>query len=386
MSDTGSSSPLASPLFTSSVYTLADLDALDAIYEGESTGFIYARDGHPNAERLNQRLCQVESAGHGMVAGSGMAGLSALILSLVGQGDHVLASEMLYGRTTQMLRQELSRFGVSTTFVDPCDFEQVRVVLESMPRLLLVETMSNPLVRVVDVARLAKLAHAQNCLLIVDNTFATPIGCRPLEQGADFVVESLTKMISGHSDVTLGWIGISPQLKSAEDWAAQIRQVISIWGFSGSPMDSWLTERGMATLELRMNRASDNALSFARWLEQQSGITRVDYPGLSSHPDHEIASRTLHNFGCMMSFELSGGREGVNRLMRAVPEIAFSPSLGNVTTTWSYPAGTSHRYDSPAQRQRQGITDGLIRLSVGIEDVAKIQAWMEKGLKVMDES
>lgn len=376
MDEFGASKPLAFPLCTSSVYTLADLEALDQVSDGMAQGYIYARDSHPNAVRLSHLLSKAEGAASGIVCSSGMAGISALVLSLASQGDRILASSLLYGRTIQLFGQELTRLGIETTFVDPCSLQEVEEQLrQKRSRLLFVETLSNPLLRVVDIAALAEMAHQHDCYLVVDNTFATPALCRPLEMGADFVVESLTKMISGHSDVTLGWLGISPRLADAEQWHAQIAQTSSIWGFSGSPFDSWQAERGLGTLSLRMEKACDNALSLAQWLTQQSQVRQVVYPGLESHSDYGKAEEVLGGrFGNLISFEIEGGRKGVSELMRSVPEIPFSPSLGNFTTTWSHPATTSHRYVSPAQRKKQGITDGLIRLSVGIEPVETLQS------------
>jgi cystathionine gamma-synthase len=238
-----------------------------------------------------------------------------------------------------------------------------------------VETISNPLLRVADLPALIQLAHEANCSLVVDNTFATPVLVRPLDLGADFVMESVTKMIGGHSDVTLGL------LCGNNDKQAEVSQVSSIWGFSSSPFDCWLAERGLETLPLRMKTASANAAALAEWLSQQPAVTRVLYPGREDHPDHELAARLLHGcFGNMLCFDLAGGREAVNRFMRQAHGIAFSPSLGHTTTTCSHPASTSHRYVDPAEKARQGITDGLVRLSVGVEDVALIQSEMAKGL------
>jgi cystathionine beta-lyase/cystathionine gamma-synthase len=209
----------------------------------------------------------------------------------------------------------------------------------------------------------------------VDTTFATPVLTRPLELGADLVMESLTKMIGGHSDVTLGAVC------GKGDYLSEISQVVSIWGLACNPFDCWLTERGLATLPLRMRAASANAAALADWLPAQPGVTRVVYPGRRDHPDREVAARLLRGgFGNMLCFELAGGREAVNRFMRLAPGVAFSPSLGDVRTTCSHPATTSHRYVSPAEKRRQGITDGLIRLSVGIEGFEEIRAEMEKGL------
>ncbi|MBM3995156.1 MAG: aminotransferase class I/II-fold pyridoxal phosphate-dependent enzyme [Planctomycetes bacterium] len=372
----GSTKPLVVPLYQSSVYTLPDLDALDAIMNDGEPGYIYARDAHPNARRLGALLAQIESAQWGVVTGSGMAAISAILLATVQQGQRILASNRLYGRTVQLFTEELGRFGVATEYVDCNDLSAVETSLQNNPRLLFVETMSNPLVRVVDIAALANLAHEHDALLVVDNTFATPVLTRPMDLGADFVMESLTKMIAGHSDVTLGVVA-----GNDADMLPTINRTSSIWGLASNPFDCWLTERGLGTLELRTRAACKNAEQLANWLAEQSGVSRVWYPSREDHPDHELAKRVLDGgFGHMLCFELSGGRDAVNRFIHAAPGIPFSPSLGHVTTTLSHPATTSHRYASPAEKKRQGISDGLIRLSVGVEPFEQIQEEMAKGL------
>jgi cystathionine beta-lyase/cystathionine gamma-synthase len=371
----GETTPLVPPLYQSSVYTLPDLDALDRIMNAEEPGFIYARDSHPNARHLATHLANLEAAAWGVVCGSGMAAISAILLGTLQQNQRIVASNRLYGRTVQLLDQELSRFGVVTKFVDACDLEQVREALAEDTQILFVETMSNPLLRLVDISALAKLAHDRDCLLVVDNTFATPVLTKPLDLGADLVMESLTKMIAGHSDVTLGLV-----CGQDMDLLPQMNAEISIWGLASNPFDCWLAERGLATLDLRMRTASHNAGVLADWLVGQPGVSRVVYPGRANHPDHELARRLLSGaFGNMLCFELEGGRAAVNRLLRH-SGIPFSPSLGNTTSTLSHPATTSHRYVSPAERKRQGITDGLVRLSVGVEDAALIQEQIRRGL------
>ncbi len=389
-SSLGETIPLVPPIYQSSVYTIPDLAALDAIMNDGELGFIYARDAHPNAKRLAALLAKDEAAQWGIITGSGMAAISAILLATMQQGQRILASNRLYGRTVQLFDKELPRFGVTADFVDCNELGAVEAALKKKPRLLFVETMSNPLLRVVDIAALAKMAHDHGTLLVVDNTFATPVLTKPMELGADFVMESLTKMIAGHSDVTLGFVGANDT-----EVLPAITATSSIWGLSSNPFDCWLAERGLATLELRMRAACANAAKLADWLAEQSCVARVWYPGRDDHPDHELASRILCRpsplrgsgvgdeetlFGNMLCFELSGGREAVNRFLHTAPGIPFSPSLGHSTTTLSHPATTSHRYVSPAERKRQDITDGLIRLSVGVESLERIQEEMTKGM------
>jgi cystathionine gamma-synthase len=377
-SSLGRSTPLVPPLYQSSVYTLPDLDALDRIVNAEEPGFIYARDGHPNARALAEELARLEGAAWAAICGSGMAAITASILPLVQQGDRIIASNRLYGRTTQLFGQELPRYGVETVFVDTGDLKQVRAALEQPAKVLFVETMSNPLLRLSDVEALAKITKERKCTLIVDNTFATPVLYKPLDHGADLIMESLTKMIGGHSDVTLGLVaGKQPDL------LPQVSAAISIWGLASNPFDCWLAGRGLATLPLRMKAATANAAALANWLAEQPGVSKVVYPTRGDHPDHELAKRLLPaGAGNMLCFELKGGRDAVNRFLRAAPGVPFSPSLGNTTTTLSHPGATSHRYVSPAEKKRQGIGDGLIRLSVGVEELEQIKAEMKKGLQV----
>ncbi len=371
----GSSRPLAPPLYATSVYALPDLDTLDRIVERQEPGFCYARDDHPNASGLAAKLAALEGGDWAAVCGSGMAAISAIFAATLSQGSRVVASNRLYGRTSQLLTQDLPRFGVRAEFVDPGDLAAVARALETPAKLLFVETVSNPLLAVADLDALAELAHARGCLFVVDNTFATPVLCRPLERGADLVMESLTKMIGGHSDVTLGMVAGRGAL------SAEVTRAVSVWGFASNPFDCWLAERGLATLQLRMRAACANAAALADWLAAQPGVKRVLYPGRPDHPGHATAMRLLGGaFGNMLCFELTGGREAVNRFMRRAPGVPFSPSLGDTRTTCSHPASTSHRYVPAEEKACQGITDGLIRLSVGAEDVGAIRAEMAKGL------
>lgn len=363
----GASVPLVPPLYTSAVYRIPDLDALDRISNGEEPGYIYARDGHPNAHRLAEMLGEREGAKWTVIAGSGMSAISAACLALVRAGDRIIASNRLYGRTNQLLKVELAHFGVKTEFVDVNDLDRVRHALKIPAKLLIVETLSNPLLRIADVPALANVAHQQNCKLLVDNTFASPVLFRPLEHGADLVMESLTKMIGGHSDVTLGLLaGNDPELLPL------VNQAVSVWGLASSPHECWLTERSLPTLDLRMKAATANAATLARELVSNPALNRVIYPGLPDHPDRELAKKLLPD-GCgnMMCIELKApGREPVNRFMKIIP---FCPSLGDVATTCSHPATTSHRYEPAEEKTRQGITDGLLRLSVGIEGIDVIR-------------
>jgi cystathionine beta-lyase/cystathionine gamma-synthase len=288
-----------------------------------------------------------------------------------------VASDQLYGRTSNLIKEQLPRFGVTSARVDINDLDQVRGSLQVPTRLLVVETISNPLLRVANIPALAEIAHQRNCLLLVDNTFATPVLFRPLDHGADLVMESLGKTIGGHSDLTLGALsGRDASLQSG------IAAAVSAWGLAPPQLECWLAQRSLPTLELRMRAATANAAELAWSLQEHSGLARVIYPGLPSHSDHALAAEMLpEGCGSVLSIELKEkGRDAVNRFMQRARGIPFCPSLGDVITTCSHPATTSHRYHSAEERARQGISDGLIRLSIGIEPVDQILREIEKGL------
>lgn len=369
--------PLIPPLELSAVYRMSDPDEADALLGGAAQGYVYARDGHPNAAALAEKCRLLHAAEEGVVCGSGMGALATAALALLEQGQEVLLSDQLYGKSVMLLTVELARLGFRSRVVDTSDLEQVDVALASRPRLLVCETISNPNLRVANLPELAKLAQAYGTLLLVDNTFATPIHCRPFTWGADLVHESLTKMMNGHSDVILGFLG-----GRRAHWE-RIPTVLSTWGLSASPFDCWLASRGLGTLAVRMERASANALEVAELLQTRPELSSVHYPGLPSHPDHELACRLLHGgFGSMVTFTLRGGRESATRFIRAVSAtIPFAPSLGDLSTTLSHPESTSHRGYSAEERKRLGIDGGTIRLSVGIETAESIIAAVDGALQ-----
>lgn len=368
------STPLVPPLMTAAVYRIADLDAVDALYEGKATGYIYARDAHPNARHLAGELSKLHSADWTCVTASGMAALSLAFVAYCSPGDRIVASDRLYGRTNKLLREEIPRLGVFVDFVDTNDLPAVAKALETPAKMLVAETISNPTMRVAPIRELAARCKATGTKLLVDNTFATPILCRPLELGADIAMESLTKQIGGHSDVTLG------SISGKGDDGNRLASLMSTWGWSANPFDCWMTLRGLETLELRAKASSENAGQVAAWLAEQPGVLRVLHPSLPHHPDRAISVYLNEAFGHMLAFEVVNGRAGVNAFMRAAPGIPFCPSLGHTGTTCSHPCTTSHRFEPEASRAAQGITSGLIRLSVGIASVERIQAELAKGL------
>lgn len=364
------SEPIAPDLALSSVYHVKSLDDIDAMQEGRASGFFYARDGHPNAVQLADKMARLERGEAALVCGSGMGAIAAAMLALLEQGDHVAVSDGLYGKTTTLATRELSRFGVAHSGFDPTRLETLEAAITPRTRLIVAETLSNPLLRVCDVERVGEAAERAGVPFLIDHTFA-PLLCRPLELGATIVVHSLTKLIGGHSDVTLG-AAVGPR-----PFIDRIKAVSSTFGQTGGAFDCWLSLRGMATLSLRVERTSQTALELANRLEAHAKVRRVYYPGLASHPDAELARRFFrHGFGAMITFDV-GGRDQADQLIRALREIPFAPSLGDVQTTLSHPCSTSHRGQDPEALNRLGITPGLVRLSVGLEDVHDL--WNDLG-------
>jgi cystathionine gamma-synthase len=345
------------------VYAAESPDALDAQYEGRVRGYSYAREGHPNADVLAAKIDTMEGATGGFVTGSGMAAVTAALLGLLKAGDHLLGGDQLYGRSLRMLREELPRFGIATSLADPTDAGAFARAVRPETKAVLIEAMSNPTLRVADVGGIAALCRERGLILIVDNTFTTPRGLRPFENGADVVLHSVTKLLAGHSDVTLGWLAA----KDAAHRQAMLTTAVTL-GLTPSPFDCWLAERGLYSFELRYERAAANAAALADALAAEPGVKKVLYPGRPDHPDHNRAAALFgENMGNMLSFEIAGGRTAANALVRAAPDIAFAPTLGDIGTTLSHPASSSHRALTPEARAAIGISEGFFRVSVGVE-------------------
>ena len=360
--------PLVPPIVPSAVFVARDVDHMNSVYEGQEPGFTYGREGSPNAELLANKIAALEGAEWGLITSSGMSAVAALVLGLLEAGDHIVAGNQLYGRTLRLISQELPRLGFATDLVEATDVAAVERAIRPNTRLLLVEVVSNPLLRIPDIAALGALAGSRDVLLVVDNTFPTPLAFRPLSAGAKIVFHSITKMLAGHSDVTLGAVCGSRELLTP------IRDAIVTWGLNGSPFDCWLAERGMNTLELRVARGNANAAALADFLARQPAVRRVYYPGRADHPDHGVARRLLGDqFGNMVTFEIAGGRQTVNRFMQALRSIPFAPTLGDVSTMISHPAVTSHRGLTADAREALGIREGTIRVSVGVEALSLLE-------------
>lgn len=373
--DPGVTRPITPPIYLAAVYQCTDPTQTEAMLAGEAHGYVYSRDKHPNADVLAEKCRLLHGAEQAAICGSGMAAVSVAALALLNAGDHVVVSNQLYGRSLQLFRQEVPRLGVTSSLVDTSDLDAVRSAVRPNTKLMVVETITNPMLRVSDIAALAEIAHRGQAVLLVDNTFAGPTIFRPLEYGADLVLESLTKIMNGHSDVLLGLI-----CGNTAQWG-RVPTVSSTWGLSANPFDCWLAARGLGTLALRVDRAASNAQTAAEYLETRSEIQRVAYPGLASHPDHALARRQFgQQFGHMVTFHMRGGREAAEAFIRAARQIPFCPSLGDLCTTLSHPESTSHRTLDAIERGAAGISGGTIRLSVGIESPGTVIAALAEGL------
>lgn len=365
--------PLVAPIYQSAVWAIASAEQCEAIYGGEAPGYIYTRDANPNHTALERVIAELEGTESGVAFGTGMGALAAALTAFTAAGGRVVASSHLYGATSRLLDGELARFGVEIVWVDETDLEAVRTALAPGADVLLVETIANPLLQVADLPALADLCRKAKARLVVDNTFATPLGCRPLDLGADVVVHSVTKFLAGHSDLTLGAAAGSAELM------AEVRRQARLWGGAANPFESWLALRGIATLPLRWERSCANAGALAERLAAHPAVARVYYPGLPSHPQHALAQSVLRSPGAMLAFEARDGA-AAQQVLRSLQTVRFAPSLGDAATTISYPWATSHRSLSLQARAAAGIREGLLRLSVGIDHVEDVWSDLTQAL------
>jgi cystathionine beta-lyase/cystathionine gamma-synthase len=375
----GSFVPSSTPIYTATTYLYEDTAKLDRVLGHEEAGFCYGRYDNPTRTGLEELLTALESGASAQVCSSGMMAIQiALLAALTDRRKSVLASNALYGTTTTLLAQVLEPLGISADFVDTCDLAAVeRKIAEAKPGCVVIETMSNPLLRVGDVGRVAEMARAAGAVLLVDNTFATPLLIRPLEHGANLVVHSLTKFLAGHGDV-LGGVVVTD-----EAHADVVRTLSRTLGPVLGPFESYLTMRGIKTFALRMERQCANACRIASWLQSHPRVARVHYLADPSHPDAAVVRKLLPEglYGALVSFEIKDAtKTDVFHFMDKLKLVVRGTSLGDVHSLLSYPAISSHREIAPRQRQRMGITDGLVRFCAGIEAVDDIIADLDQAL------
>lgn len=366
------------PIFATSSYVYESAAQAAARFSGEEPGNIYSRFTNPTVRAFEQRLAALEQGERCVATASGMAAILTVCMSLLKAGDHVIASRSLFGPTILLFQNILARFGVEFSFVSLTEPKEWKQALRPRTRLLFIETPSNPLTEIADISALADIAHAGGALLIVDNVFCTPALQRPLNLGADLIVHSATKYLDGQGRCIGGAIVGSEALVGGE-----VYSFLRTAGPSMSPFNAWVFLKGMETLNLRMHAHAAAALNVAQWLEAQPKVTHVYYPGLKSHPQYKLAARQQSAGGGVLSFELAGGKDAAWRFIDATQLISITANLGDVKTTITHPATTTHGRISPEARAAAGISDGLIRISVGLEDVEDLKADLVRGFQAL---
>jgi len=361
--------PTAVPIYQTATFTSGDADELGAILVDDRAGYAYSRIDNPTTDALARAVAELEGAEAGYAFASGMAAIHATLVALAGAGDRIVATRAVYGSTRSLLTGLLTRLGITTAWVDITDHDAVERALSKAPsRILYAETISNPTIVVADHRRLATLAHRHGATYVVDNTFASPYLCRPLELGADLVVESGTKYLGGHSDVLAGIVS------GDRARIAAIRAIQTDTGGTLAPLAAFLVLRGLPTLALRMERHSATASALAGWLERQDGVGRVHHPSLESHGQHGLAGRQLAASGGMLAFDLAGGRAAGRAFIDALTLAERTASLGSVHTIVAHPASTTHRQLDDDALAGAGIGPGLLRASIGLEDLDDLRA------------
>ncbi len=367
--------PTSVPIYQTVTFSSDDAASLGAVLTDEQPGYAYSRIDNPTVAALASAVAELEGAEAGFAFASGMGAIHAAIVSLVSAGDRIVATQASYGTTRSLFGSVLRRLGVTTDHVDMTDLGAVEAALEAAPtRVLYAETIANPTIVVADHAALADAAHRHGALYVVDNTFASPYLCRPIELGADLVIESATKYLSGHSDVLAGVVCGRRQLIDP------IRLLQTDTGASLAPNSAFLVLRGISTLAIRMERHAGTAAALAAWLERQAGVARVYHPSLASHPQRDVAMRQLSVGGGMLAFELQGGRAAGRAFIDALSIPELTASLGSVFTMVVHPPSTTHRQLDDAALASAGITPGLLRCSIGLEDLDDLVADFENGL------
>ena len=355
---------VVTPIFQTSTFAFASAQQGAERFAGKSDGYIYTRIGNPTVRALEDCVSALEMGVGAVATSSGMGAVTTAYLALLESGDHIISTASVYGPSRTLMEKHLAKFGVTASYVDTSSFANVERALRPETRMIYIETPSNPMMQITDLRAVGELAHAHGALLVVDSTFASPFLQQPLTLGADVVLHSVTKFINGHADVVGGIL-----VARDEEMLQRLRQMMILTGCNMDPHQAFLVHRGLKTLSLRIERAQTNAAPIAGWLEARSEVEWVRYIGLASHPQHALALRQMSGPGAMISFELKGGLAAGERLMNRVKLAALAVSLGGVETLIEHPASMTHSGVAAQERRAAGITDGLVRYSVGIEDL-----------------
>jgi methionine-gamma-lyase len=363
------------PIYQTSTFAFKSAAHGAKLFAGGEDGYIYTRIGNPTIHVLEDNVAELENGYGGIATSSGLGAVSTVFLALMSASDHLVGTDSVYGPSRGLVEKHLARFGVSSTFVNTSRLDDIRAALRPQTRVLFVESPSNPAMLVTDIKAAAAIAHEHGCLLVVDNTFASPYLQKPLDLGADIVLHSVTKFLNGHADI-VGGIIVTKTKKEYD----RIRPLMVNLGCNMDPHQAFLVLRGIKTLGIRVERAQQNATVIARWLEKHPKVAWVRYIGLESHPQHDLAKLQMSGFGSMISFELTGGMEAGRRVMDRVQLAALAVSLGGVESLIEHPASMTHAGMSREDREAAGITDGLVRYSVGIEDTDDLIADLNQAL------
>lgn len=363
------------PVYNASVFAFDDADEASAIHNFEKEGYFYGRLGNPTQSALESAMCRLEQGESALAFASGMAAVTASLLNVLKSGDHIVAPESHYSTTGSFLEYIAENFGISTTYIDQTDAENYAGAIRGNTKVFYIETPSNPTLKITDIAAVAKIAQENGIVTICDNTFATPFNQYPLALGVDVVLHSATKYLGGHSDLTAGAI------VGKKDFVEKARlKTTKLFGGNIAPQTAWLVLRGIKTLALRMERHNENAQRVAEFLSEHPAVSKVNYPGLASHPNHEIARKQMRGFGGMVSFDVGTVANG-KALLNNVKLCTLATSLGGIETIIQHSASMTHANLSSEQRSKAGVTDGLIRLSVGIENADDLIADLDQALE-----
>ncbi|MBU0552359.1 PLP-dependent aspartate aminotransferase family protein [Myxococcota bacterium] len=366
----------SAPIIQASTFAFDNCAQGAARFAGEAEGFIYTRMGNPTIARLEDAVCALEGGVGALSTASGMGAVSTALFGLLKAGDHVVGHESLYGPSRMIVERDFARFGVTSTFIDTTDLAAAAAAMQPNTRVVMLESPANPTMGISDIKALAELAHAHDALLLVDNTFATPINQNPLAMGADVVIHSMTKFINGHTDVVAGMIVFGD-----EALRAPLTRAHHYLGANMDPHQAWLVLRGIKTLAMRVKEAEANAMQIAAYLEDHPKVKWVRYPGLESHPQYALGRAQQRGPGSLMSFEVEGGLEGGRQLLDHLELMTLAVSLGGIETLIQHPGSMTHAAIPADERVAAGITDGLVRLSVGCEAVADLIADLERAFK-----
>ncbi len=364
-------------LYLTSSFVFGSAAQAAARFSGEEDGNVYARFTNPTVTAMQQRLAALEGAEACVATASGMAAIMSMVMALMSAGDHVVASRGLFGATQQLFNNILSRFGIETTFVPATDLDAYRAAINPKTKLIFVESPSNPLTELVDIAAVGAIAHEAGVLLAVDNCFCSPALQQPLKLGADLVIHSATKYLDGQGRVLGGAVCGSKKLVD------EVFKFLRTAGPCISPFNAWVILKGLETLRIRMEAQSAAALELASWLEAQPQVARVYYPGLPSHPQHQLALRQQGSGGAIVSFEVKGGREEAWKVVDSTQIVSITANLGDTKTTLTHPASTTHGRISPEAREASGIRESLLRVAVGLESVEDLKADLARGLALI---